>query len=248
MLALEYLFGRPAGVASLVLASSLCSTSFWAEETHRLRQGLPDSVQATMQRFEKSFHQAEPRRGSDRPGLSAETMKRRGRLIAITAGLMSGAVGQRIAGLASRLPFLRAAAYQIAGLAFLRQHVYRLDPAPDVLFDGIAGFNTELYEAMWGPSDFFATGSLANWDVEERLAEIDVPTLITSGRFDEATPTHMERIRNGIPDSRWVCFEQSSHSAFLEEPERYRTVLEDFLVEVEDRKSGPSLSVRGRSS
>ncbi len=116
---------------------------------------------------------------------------------------------------------------------FLRRHVCRLDPPPAALFESLAGFNSELYETMWGPSDFFPTGRLANWDVEDRLGEIDLPTLITSGRFDEATPAHMERLRDGIPGSRWVCFEQSSHSAFLEEPEPYRTVLADFLDHAE---------------
>jgi proline-specific peptidase len=91
-----------------------------------------------------------------------------------------------------------------------------------------------------GPSEFFPTGNLKSWDVEARLGEIQLPTLITSGRFDEATPDQMERLRKGIPGSRWVCFEQSSHTAIVEEPERYRAVLEAFLAEAEATAAGPS--------
>ena len=36
--------------------------------------------------------------------------------------------------------------------------------------------NKQVYETMWGPSEFFATGVLAEWDVEARLGEIEVPT------------------------------------------------------------------------
>ncbi|MCP3983026.1 MAG: alpha/beta fold hydrolase [bacterium] len=229
MLALEYLLGQPKGIVSLTLASSLCSTAFWAEETRRLRMELPEPVQATMRRFEESFQPTAKRRQRDRPGPSAESLRRQARLMAIGTRLMSGAGAQRLAAWASRLPFLRAAAYQVASIAFLHQHVCRLPQPPDALFQSLAGFNPELYEVMWGPSEFFPTGSLADWNVEERLGEIDLPTLITSGRFDEATPAQMEQLRDGIPGSRWVCFEQSAHCAHIEEPERYLAVLEGFL-------------------
>jgi len=40
------------------------------------------------------------------------------------------------------------------------------------------------------------TGRLRSWDVTARLPEIDVPTLVTGGRYDEAGP------------STWVCRDQ----------------------------------------
>ena len=57
-----------------------------------------------------------------------------------------------------------------------------------------------------------------------------MPTLITCGRYDEITPPCSETIRDGIPDSRMVVFEQSAHVAHLEEGERYAAVVEDFLT------------------
>lgn len=35
-----------------------------------------------------------------------------------------------------------------------------------------------------GPTGFFGSGTLKGWCVTARLAEITVPTLITSGRYD----------------------------------------------------------------
>ena len=46
---------------------------------------------------------------------------------------------------------------------------------------------------------------------------IDVPTLITVGRYDEITPACAETLRDGIADSRMVLFENSAHLAHLEE-------------------------------
>ena len=54
-----------------------------------------------------------------------------------------------------------------------------------------------------------------------RLGEITAPTLVTSGRHDEATPLIASTVQQGIPGAEWVVFERSSHMAHAEEPERY---------------------------
>jgi len=43
----------------------------------------------------------------------------------------------------------------------------------------------QVYETMFGPSEFHATGLLKDWDITDRLPEIDVPTLVTSGQYDD---------------------------------------------------------------
>jgi pimeloyl-ACP methyl ester carboxylesterase len=73
-------------------------------------------------------------------------------------------------------------------------------------------------------------GSIKDWQVKDRLGEIDVPTLLTSGRYDEATPALQETLRDGIPNSEWVLFEESSHTPFSEERERYMQVVGAWLA------------------
>jgi L-proline amide hydrolase len=117
--------------------------------------------------------------------------------------------------------------------AFKRRHICRLDPEPEVLVRSRKKFGTAVYAAMWGPTEYTVTGTLKDWDVIERLGEIQVPTLITSGRHDECTPALVEPLRNGIPGAEWVLFEDSAHMAYLEEPERYVEVVRGFLDRVE---------------
>ncbi len=50
------------------------------------------------------------------------------------------------------------------------------------------GVNPEVYYTMNGPSEFHVIGTLKEWDIIDRLGEIRAPTLVTSGRLDEATP------------------------------------------------------------
>jgi proline-specific peptidase len=118
---------------------------------------------------------------------------------------------------------------------FKRRHICRLEPEPAVLAESRKTWSRQVYETMWGPSEFTVTGTLKEWDVIDRLGEVDVPTLITSGRYDECTPALVEPLHEGIRGSEWVLFEESSHTPYLEEPERYLDTVRGFLERVEVR-------------
>jgi pimeloyl-ACP methyl ester carboxylesterase len=119
---------------------------------------------------------------------------------------------------------------------FRRRHIIRLDPEPAVLQRARAKFGKQVYETMWGPNEFTVTGTLRDWDVTDRLGEIQVPTLITSGRYDECTPALVKPLHEGIRGSEWVLFEESAHMPYLEEPDRYLEVVGEFLERVEARR------------
>jgi ssDNA-binding Zn-finger/Zn-ribbon topoisomerase 1 len=126
-------------------------------------------------------------------------------------------------------------AYEAAMLVFYRAYVCRADPWPDGLvrsFDKLQQ-NPEVYYMMNGPSEFHVVGSLKDWDIVNRLGEIHLPTLITSSRYDEATPAIAEVVHKGIAGSEWVMFEASAHCAHAEEADRYAQVLDSFLSRVE---------------
>lgn len=125
--------------------------------------------------------------------------------------------------------------YLAAMQVFYDRHVCRVTPNPAYVtrsFDSIE-VNPEVYHTMNGPSEFHVIGTLKEWDIIDRLGEIRAPTLVTSGRFDEATPLIAGTVHEGIPGSRWEIFEASAHMPHAEEPERYLAVLDSFLSDVE---------------
>ncbi len=122
---------------------------------------------------------------------------------------------------------------EAADAEFRRRHICRMDPLPACVERGLAGRNRQVYVTLWGDSEWEATGRLRDWDVRPRLGGIDVPTLVTSGRYDECTPMLAEDAQRRIPGAEWVLFEESSHSAFVEEPERFRSVITGFLDRAE---------------
>ena len=73
---------------------------------------------------------------------------------------------------------------------FYERHVCRLDPWPPEVVEAFAWIERDptVYHTMNGPSEFHVIGSIRDWQSKDRLGEIDVPTLLVSGRHDEATP------------------------------------------------------------
>ena len=128
-------------------------------------------------------------------------------------------------------------AYEEATMEFYRRYVCRLDEWPEVLNRAFEyGMKyPQVHNTMWGPNGFNVTGTLKDWSVVDRLGEIDVATLILSGRYDISTPAINETIHKGIKGSEWVIFENSAHMPNLEEPEKYLSVLNDFLARIESQ-------------
>jgi proline-specific peptidase len=124
--------------------------------------------------------------------------------------------------------------YQEAMRAFYRRHAAgRIDPRPE-FFKRMAGKpGDKVYQTMWGPSEFYVTGTLKDWDITDRLGEIRVPTLIIAGRHDHATPVLAETVHQGIHNSKLLIFESSGHFPHIEETERYLQVLDQFLHRAE---------------
>jgi L-proline amide hydrolase len=186
MLAMQYAITQPAGLASLILASSPSSIPLWIDAANHLRQQLPAPVQQTLTRHE-------------------------------------------LAGTTD------SAEYLSAMMVFYRRHVCRLDPWPPCVvraFDKLAG-NPQVYHTMWGPSEFYATGSLKHWDVTSQLHRIQPPTLITSGKYDEAAQSVIEPIRLAIPGSKHILFQHSSHMSHVEEADLFCTKVMQFLDGIE---------------
>ena len=125
--------------------------------------------------------------------------------------------------------------YQAAMLHFYKRHVCRLERWPECVELAFKGAGMDVYHTMWGPSEFRATGNLSDYDRTGRLGEINIPTLLTCGRYDEATPGATAWFQSLIPSSELVVFENSAHLAHVEETDRYLELVRGFLRRVEAR-------------
>lgn len=121
--------------------------------------------------------------------------------------------------------------FQAASRIFYERHVCRLLPWPDEVvrtFDWVDRDPT-VYHTMNGPTEFAVIGTMCDWTVIDRLHQIAAPTLVISGRHDEATPQSVQPFVDHIPGATWTIFENSSHMPHVEEREACMQTVADFL-------------------
>ncbi|OBG57741.1 proline iminopeptidase [Mycobacterium sp. E1715] len=121
------------------------------------------------------------------------------------------------------------AEYQDAIRTWNETYLCRVRPWPPELLAAFANMGTDIFETMFGPSDFHIVGTIRDWDVFDRLPEITLPALVLAGRFDECVPEHMWEMHRRIAGSRYELFESSAHMPFIEEPAKFDRVMRDFL-------------------
>jgi proline-specific peptidase len=121
--------------------------------------------------------------------------------------------------------------YERAMQVYMDRHFYR-GPQPREELERMGeGRAVDVYRAMQGPNEWTVTGAIKGWDVRHRLKEIDIPTLVIRGRHDMCTDPIAETLVKGIPNSREVVLEESSHTPCLEQSDEYLAAISKFMKE-----------------
>jgi pimeloyl-ACP methyl ester carboxylesterase len=234
MVILDYLRTRPAGVASIVLLSALTSTDEYIADARRARAELPAWARAAMDRFEQRWSPpAPPAGGETTPGMTDAQIEKQAKAFVKVGALAAKPALQRTMAALTRLFPTSKNLYEGASFGYIQRHIIRTPSMPFPLAKMLAGTGTEVYESMWGPSEFHATGSLLGWSAHDVLPSIDVPTLVMSGRHDTVTPERARATAAAIPGARQVLLEDSGHCALYDEPERFVQELTRFLDDVD---------------
>lgn len=122
--------------------------------------------------------------------------------------------------------------YKKASDVFYERHVFRGEPVEDYQCPD-APWNPVIYEQMWGPTEFYATGSLKDFDLTNRLGDIDMPTLFITGEFDEARPETVAGFAARVPGARLEVIPGVGHASYTRAPDQYRRIVREFIGGVE---------------
>lgn len=125
-------------------------------------------------------------------------------------------------------------AYQEAMQVYYQRHVCRLEPWPECLERCFGRLALPVYNQMWGASEFTITGSLRDYDISHRLAELNLPVLYTCGEFDEAAPATTAWYAGLTPGARLAVLAGASHVHHLEAEAEFLALVREFMAEVED--------------
>lgn len=119
----------------------------------------------------------------------------------------------------------------------LQRKLFLEDWFPQLFADPEAG--REALPEIFGDADFsyrhglYANQEMPTYDLRDRLGDITVPSLVIAGAHDLLPTERTEELHAGIPDSRFVVFENSGHFAMREEPGKWQKVVLDFIAQVE---------------
>ncbi|MFC4347035.1 proline iminopeptidase-family hydrolase [Kordiimonas lipolytica] len=125
--------------------------------------------------------------------------------------------------------------YRAAEEAFYARHMCRTEGCRNSRYrvDG-PDWNPVMYEIMWGPTEFFAPGTLKDYDISPQLPNIAAPTLMICGEYDEAAPKSCRKFGGMIPDAKTVIVPGAGHATMGDNEEFYLMALRIFLKGIED--------------
>jgi len=107
--------------------------------------------------------------------------------------------------------------------------IYQYDVQTDAarrIIDGI--FATTEFNAQ--RNNYFVMRELLRYDVQTRLHEISVPSLIIGGAHDvHVSPNWSTMMAENIPNAQLAMMEHSGHFPWLDEPERFFSLITAFL-------------------
>lgn len=116
---------------------------------------------------------------------------------------------------------------------FYAKHICRLEEWPDAVNRAFARLNRQVYVLMQGPSEFGASGRLAQWDRKADLRKIAVPTLAIGATHDTMDPDHMRWVATQVAHGSFLLCPNGSHMAMWDDQRTYASGLIRFLNEVD---------------
>jgi proline iminopeptidase len=119
---------------------------------------------------------------------------------------------------------------------FYHKHVCRLDTWPDGFNRAMKNVNGDIYYMMQGPSEFGISGRLANWDIKDRLKEIEVPTLMIGAKYDTMDPKAMEEQSKLVQNGRFLYCPNGSHLSMWDDQKVYMDGVIQFIRSVDGNK------------
>lgn len=129
-----------------------------------------------------------------------------------------------------------SAAYTNANTVYAKNFGVRNTRLSSDLDTIMAAGNGFIYNYMWGPTEFTATGTLIKYDRISSLPKIKVPALFITGEFDEARPQTVRYFSRLVKNSQFRIIEGAGHGTMHDNKAKNIQLIKDFIATVEQTK------------
>lgn len=92
-----------------------------------------------------------------------------------------------------------------------------------------------IYNYMWGPTEFTATGTLKTYNNIESLKRVTVPTLFITGEFDEARPQTVRYFQTLVGGSQMKVIDGAGHGTMHDNRVQNIEAIQSFLASLEKK-------------
>ena len=120
---------------------------------------------------------------------------------------------------------------------YYTEHVLRMPPDewPEAIMRTFKHANNQVYVHMQGYSEFGITGdaTLKDWDIKNRLKELEVPTLVIGAQHDTMDPVHMEWMSTEVQNGRYLHCPNGSHLSQYDDQKTYFNGVIRFINDVD---------------
>ena len=100
--------------------------------------------------------------------------------------------------------------------------------------ENVPGFNNDIYNYMWGPTEFTATGTLKDFDRTPDLGSITEPILFITGEYDEARPETIFKFQKLSKNADVEIIKDAAHMTMIDQPEQVAKAIRKFLKRIEN--------------
>ncbi|MAH05187.1 MAG: hypothetical protein CL561_06495 [Alphaproteobacteria bacterium] len=128
-------------------------------------------------------------------------------------------------------------AYKAADEFFGKRHFCRASRKPSSVAASAKRSNREIYNKMWGPSEFTHSGTLGDYDLFPRLNQITAPTMFICGEYDTATPATMKDAQAEVQGAKLHVVPNAGHACITDGYKNYTTALKSFLKDDVDAQA-----------
>ena len=128
--------------------------------------------------------------------------------------------------------------YLAATDSFYTRHLSRKSwpYIPNVECENVPDFNEQVYNHMWGPTEFNVTGTLKDFDRTADLDKITEPILFMTGEYDEARPETMYKFQKLSNNASVEIIDDAAHMTMIDQPKKVENAISRFLKNIENNQ------------
>ncbi len=94
----------------------------------------------------------------------------------------------------------------------------------------------EAYVTAWGPNEYIPSGTLRDYEITDRLNEIDIPVLILSGDSDLVGERTVLAMEHAYPHAERILFKGARHTCYIDCQQEYMETVRRWLRKQESEE------------